>query len=211
MAARDNQLPLDEAQDLVRAISLNFWLLGLDDVWTREAAASSEPATRDDDRVGQLGGVVEELDRLYSEIGALAPRLSEIFSSRDALLRERYEALIADDAEDRPAVPRARSLTADERRKLRAFVEEHGQGDIVGLATNAAYRISERSDTERQNLRTEYDNIRGGGTSEGDIDPDFEIWLAAVSAAASIGLTPAAGAIVEGIGHAIAAIVDFFS
>jgi hypothetical protein len=108
-------------------------------------------------------------------------------------------------------VPRARSLTADERHKLRAFVEEHGQGDIVGLATNAAYRISERSDTERQNLRTEYENIRGGGTSQGDIDPDFEVWLLAVSAAASIALSPATGAIVEGIGHAVAAIVDFFS
>ena len=98
--------------------------------------------------------------------GALAPRLSEIFSSRDAVLRERYAALVADDAEARPAVPRTRSLVADERRKLRAYVEEHGQGDIVGLATNAAYQISERSDTERRNLRAESDNIRGGGTSE---------------------------------------------
>ena len=131
-----------------------------------------------------------ELDQLYGEIGALAPRLSEIFSSRDALLRERYAALIADDAEARPAVPRTRSLTADGRRKLRAYVEEHGQGDIVGLATNAAYQISERSDTERQNLRTEYDNIRGGGTSEGDIDPDYEAWLAAVALAATIALGP---------------------
>jgi hypothetical protein len=211
MAGRNNQLPLDEVQDLVRAISLIFWLLGLDDAWTREAAASSEPATRDDDRVEQLGGVVDQLDQLYGEIGALAPRLSEIFSSRDALLRERYAALIADDAEARPAVPRTRSLTADERRKLRAYVEEHGQGDIVGLATNAAYQISERSDTERQNLRTEYDNIRGGGTSEGDIDPDYEAWLAAVAFAASISLGPEAGAIVEGIGHAVAFLVDLFS
>jgi hypothetical protein len=211
MAGRNNQLPLDEVQDLVRAISLIFWLLGLDDAWTREAAASSEPATRDDGRVEQLGGVVDQLDQLYGEIGALAPRLSEIFSSRDALLRERYAALIADDAEARPAAPRTRSLTAGGRRKLRAYVEEHGQGDIVGLATNAAYQISERSDTERRNLRTEYDNIRGGGTSEGDIDPDYEAWLAAVSLAATIGLGPAAGAVVEGIGHAVAFFVDLFS
>jgi hypothetical protein len=211
MASTNNQLPLDEAQDLIRAISLNFWLLGLDDVWTREATSSSDPATRDDTRIEQLGGVVDQLDQLYGDIGALAPRLREIFSSRAALLRENYEALIADDAKDRPTVPRARSLTADERRVLRAFVDEHGQGDIVDLATNATYQISERSDTERQKLRTEYDRIRGGATSDGDIDPDFEIWLAAVSACASIGLTPAAGAIVEGIGHAIAALVDFFS
>ena len=81
----------------------------------------------------------------YGEIGALAPRLSEIFSSRDALLRERYAALIADDAEARPAVPRTRSLTADGRRKLRAYVEEHGQGDIVGLAANAAYQPDQRA------------------------------------------------------------------
>lgn len=211
MAGRNNQLPLDEVQDLVRAISLIFWLLGLDDVWTREAAASSEPETRDDGRVEQLGGVVDQLDQLLAEIGALAPRLSEIFSSRDALLHERYAALIADAAEDRPAIPGTRSLTADERRKLRGYVEERGQGDMVGLATNAAYQISERSDTERQNLRTEYDNIRGRGTSEGDIDPDYEAWLAAVALAASIGLGPGAGAIVEGIGHAVAFLVDLVS
>jgi len=208
---QNNQLPLDEAQDLVRAISLIFWLIGLDDVWTSEATASSDQATRDDDRVEQLGAVVDQLDQLYGEIGALAPRLSEIFTSRDALLREHYAALISDDAESRPAPARARSLTADERRKIRAHVEEYGQGDVVGLAVNAAYQVGERSDAERRNLRTEYDNIRGGGPSEGDIDPDFEAWLAAVAFAASIGLSPAAGAIVEGVGHAVAFLVDLFS
>jgi hypothetical protein len=211
MESRNNQLPLDEAQDLVRAISLIFWLIGLDDVWTREATASSDQATRDDGRVEQLGAVVDQLDQLYSEIGALAPRLSEIFTSRDALLRERYAALTSDGAESRPAPARARSLTTDERRKIRAHVDEHGQGDVVGFAVNAAYQIVERSDAERRNLRTEYDNIRGGGPSEGDIDPDFEVWLAAVAFAASIGLSPAAGAIVEGIGHAVAFLVDLFA
>jgi hypothetical protein len=211
MESRIDQLPLDEAQDLVRAISLIFWLIGLDDVWTREAAASSDQATRDDDRVEQLGPVVTQLDQLYGDIGALAPRLSEIFTSRDALLRERYAALTSDDAETMPVAARARSLTADERRKIRAHIDEHAKGDVVGFAVNAAYQVVERSDAERRNLRSEYDNIRGGSASEGDIDPEFEAWLAAVAFAASIGLSPAAGGIVEGIGHAVAFLVDLFS
>lgn len=159
MPDRSDQVPLDEVQDLVRAISLIFWLVGLDAVWTREAAASSEPATRDADRVEQLAGVVDQMDQLYGDIGALAPRLGEIFGSHATLLRERYSALVADDAQATHVAPRTRTLTADERRKRRTYVDEHGQGDIAGLATNATYRISERSDIECQNLRAEYDNI----------------------------------------------------
>lgn len=207
MAGKANELPLDEYQDLVRTTSLITELVVLDEAWTREAAAASEPATRDDDRVEQLSGVVDRLDQLYGEIGALGPRLSEIFRSRDALLRERYEGLTADDVEDRPPVPRTRSLNADERRKLRAYVEEHGRGDIVGLVTNAAYQLGAQSGTERQNLRAEYDAIRGGGTSEGDMDPEFELWVQAVALAATLALGPGAGGVVELIGGIISWLV----
>jgi hypothetical protein len=81
-------------------------------------------ATRDDDRAEQLGGVVDQLDQLYGKSGRWL-WLSEIFSSREALIRERYVALIADDGEDRPALC-TRSLTADERRKLRAYTPSVG-------------------------------------------------------------------------------------
>ena len=208
MAGEANEFPLDEYQDISRSTGLITELVVLDEAWTREAEAASEPATRDDDRVKQLGGVVDRIDQLYDEIGALSPRLSEIFRSREALLRARYEALTADNVDDRAPVPRTRSLTADERRKLRAYVEEHGQGDIVGLVTNAAYQIGEQSGTQRQNLRAEYDAIRGGGTSEGDMDPEYELWLQAVALAATLALGPAAGGIVEAVGHFISWLVD---
>ena len=200
-------LPLDEYQDLARTTSLITELAVLDEAWTREAAAASQPATRDDDRVEQLSGVVDRLDQLYGEIGALGPRLSEIFRSREALLRERYEGLTADDVEDRPPVRGTRSLTADERRKLRALVDERGGGDIVGLVTNAAYQLGAQSGTQRQNLRVEYDAIRGGGTSEGDMDPEFELWVQLVALAATIALGPEAGGIVEAIGGFISWLV----
>ena len=89
------------------------------------------------------------------------------------------------------------------RRKLRAYVEEHGRGDIVGLVTNAAYQLGAQSGTERQNLRAEYDAIRGGGTSEGDMDPEFELWVQAVALAATLALGPEAGGVVELIGGII--------
>jgi len=207
MAGERHELPLDEYQDLARTASLITDLVVLDEVWTREAAAGSRHATRDDDRVEQLSGVVDRLDELYGEIGALGPRLSEIFRSRDALLRERYEGLTADDVEDRPPVSGTRSLTADERRKLRAFVEEHGLGDIVGLVTNAAYQLGAQSGTERENLHVEYDAIRSGGTSEGDMDPEFELWVQLVALGATLALGPAAGGVVEAIGGFISWLV----
>lgn len=200
-----DQLPLDEYRDLARTTSLITELVVLDEAWTREAAAASRHATRDDARVEQLGGVVDRLDQLYGEIGALGPRLSEIFRSREALLRERYEGLTA--GEDRPPARGTRSLTPDERRKLRAFVEEHGGGDIVGLVTNAAYQLGAQSGTERQNLRVEYDAIRGGATSEGDMDPEFELWVQLVALAATLALGPAAGGVVEAIGGFISWLV----
>jgi hypothetical protein len=40
----------------------------------------------------------------------VGPAADGIFGARKALLRERYEALIADDAEDRPTRSRTRSL-----------------------------------------------------------------------------------------------------
>ena len=203
MAGATSELPLDEYQDLVRTTGLITELVVLDEAWTREAAASSDPATRDDGRVEQLSGVVDRLDQLYGEIEALGPRLSEIFRAREALLRDRYEALTTDDAEDRPRIPGTRSLSPEERRKLRAFVEEHGRGDVVGLVTNAAYQFGEQSGTERQNLRAEYDTIRRGGTSAGDMDPDFQIWVQAVALAATIALGPEAGGVVEAIGGLI--------
>jgi hypothetical protein len=207
MAGKNNELPLDEYQDLVRTTGLITELVVLDEVWTREAAASSDPAMRDDDRVEQLSGVVDRLDQLYGEIGALGPRLSEIFRAHGALLRERYEVLIADDAEDRQPAPRTRSLTGDERRKLRAYVDEHGRGDVVGLVTNAAYQLGAQSGTERQNLRAEYGAIRGGGGSDGDMDPEFEFWVQAVALAATIALGPEAGGVVELIGGIISWLV----
>jgi hypothetical protein len=207
MVGERNELPLDEYRDVVRTIALTTELVVLDEAWTREATAASEPVTRDDDRVEQLSSVVDRLDELYAEIGVLAPRLGEIFRSRDALLRERYEALTADDVGDRPPVARTRSLTADERRKLRAFVEERGRGDILELVTNAAYEVAARSGAERQNLRAEYGTIRGGGTSEGDMDPDFEFWLQAVALAATLALGPEAGGVVELVGGIISWLV----
>jgi len=202
MVDATNELPLDEYQDLVRTIGLITELVVLDEAWTREAEASSAPATRDDGRVEQLSGVVDRLDQLYGEIGALSPRLGEIFRAREALLRERYEALTTDD-EQRLPNPRTRSLSPEERGKVRNFVEEHGQGDVIGLVTNAAYQIGEQSSIQVRNLRAEYDTIRRRGTSAGDMDPQFELWLQGIAIAATIALGPEAGAVVELIGGII--------
>lgn len=203
MAGESSGLPLDEYQDLVRATSLITELVVLDDAWTREAESSSDAATRDDGRVEQLGGVVDRLDQLYGEIGELAPRLNEIFSANAELLRQRYEALVADDAGDGPTAAKTRSLTADERAKVRAFVEERGEGDLVAFATNGTYQVGERAAAERENLSREYGSIRRGNDSAGDMDPDFEFWLQAVALAATLALGPEAGAIVEVIGGII--------
>lgn len=207
MAGNYAELPLDEYQDLSHAVAVVTELVVLDDAWTREATASSGSATRDDSRVSQLGGVVDRLDQLYGEIGALGPRLAEIFRAREDLLRERYQALVADEAPDRPRAPRTRSLSADERGRVRAFVDERGQGDVVALATDAAYQLGQQSGTQRQNVRAEYDRIQGGGSSDGDMDPDFEFWVQAVSLAATLALGPEAGGVVELIGGIISWLV----
>ena len=207
MAGNYAELPLDEYQDLTHTVAVVTELVVLDDAWTREAMASSDPATRDDSRVGQLGGVVDRLDQLYGEIGALGSRLGEIFRAREDLLRERYEALVSDEAADRPRAPRTRSLTPDERSRVRAFVDDRGQGDVVALAVDAAYQLEQQAGTQRETVRTEYDRIRGGASSEGDIDPDFEFWVQAVSLAATLALGPEAGGVVELIGGLIAWLV----
>jgi hypothetical protein len=207
MAPRTSELPLGEYQELVRATSVITELVVLDRAWTREAEASSNPEERDDTRVEELGGIVNRLDRLYGDIGELSPRLHEIFQAREPLLRQRYEALIADDVVDQAAAPGTRSLAPDERRKFRALVQEYGDGDIVALATRAASEIGARSTAERQNIRTEYDGIRAGTTSDGDMDPEFEFWLQAVALAATIALGPEAGGVVELIGGLISWLV----
>jgi hypothetical protein len=207
MAGNSAALPLDEYQDLSHAVAVVTELVVLDDAWTREATASSDPATRDDGRVEQLSGVVDRLDQLYGEIGALGPRLAEIFRAREDLLRERYQALVADEAAERPQPARSRSLTADERSRLRAFVDERGQGDVVALATDAAYQLEQQSGNQGRNVREEYDRIRGGASSDGDMDPDFEFWVQAVSLAATIALGPEAGGVVELIGGIISWLV----
>ena len=108
---------------------------------------------------------------------------------------------------DQASAPGTRSLTHDERRKLRTLVQGHGEGDIVALATKAANEVGARSTAERQNLRAEYDGIRAGSRSDGDMDPDFEFWVQAVALAATIALGPEAGGVVELIGGLISWLV----
>jgi hypothetical protein len=177
-----------------RALTAAQQLLMLDKSWTREAARASQAETRDDQRIADVRLVVDAMDHLFAECRDLAPALVEVAGRDEAAFQAKYEALLAD-LEGRG------ERTTEIARRLRHHVD--GSGGAMAHLRYAAGRLEELAGPEMEQIRAEYDRVRQGEASQGDMSDETEAVVTAIAIAATVEFGPLGGALVEGVAHAI--------
>jgi hypothetical protein len=174
------------------ALAVSLRLLLLDKVWTQEAQLASTSATRDPERVGELGAVVDEMDNLLLECKKVAPQLAAIAGRKGALLQSRFDGL----ADDASAQGVSGERMSEVVRRLRHHVDEKADGSAASYLGQAADLLSERADTEIKEIRAEHERILAGGVSNGDMDEDTQQAVGAIAMGAGLLLGPEAAGVV---------------
>lgn len=165
-------------------------LVILDRFWTAEAAAASNATDNGTDREA-LGAVVLQLERLLVEVELRARSVASAGSRRGAALSESFAALTSEDG----------PFDARHRTKILELVDSRSQGDFSAFVQAAAADVAERLEPERRLLRSEFEKVRKGGASGGDMSAEEERALAELAIVASVVFGPEAGVVVEAVGH----------
>lgn len=186
----------DELVLAVTAGSTVRRLLQLDAYWTEEARQGSEQTTRDSARAAGLGRVVEEMRSLLTEAAQVAPDVAALVETHAEEIRARFDA--ATDPAALSAGGRTSSLlTAQDQQALRTYVERRGEGDVVSLLRRSADTLRDNADSERRQLADEFDRLRGGGASAGDLSEETHHAALAIEAGLVLAGAPEAAILLE--------------
>ena len=186
----------DELVLAVTAGSTVRRLLQLDAYWTEEARRGTEQTTRDSTRVASLGRVVDEMRSLLAEAARVAPDVAALVETHAGEIRARFDAA-TDPAALSTGGRTSLLLTAQDQQALRTYVERRGEGDVVTLLRRSADTLRDNAESERRQLEEEYDRLRGGGGSAGDLSEETHHAVLAIEAGLVLAGAPEGAILVE--------------
>jgi hypothetical protein len=166
-------------------------LVLLDRFWTAEVRTATEGAGPGGPGREDLGALVVQLERLLVEVELRARGVAAAGTRRGAALSASFAALTS---EDSPFEERHRA-------QILELVDSRTQGDFPAFVEAAAADAAKQLEPERASLRTEFEKVRKGGGSGGDLTAEEERALAELAVVASVVFGPEAGIVVEAVGH----------